>query len=144
MTTSGKGRRSKIIYVDVFLPLINEMYERYGAESLREGDRNILAMFISRLDEAEELGKENERVMKFIKILNKMKKDKKEMKEYEEFSKTERDFFIKGEWHGREEGREETRIETAVKLLRKGIPLAEVQEITELPANKIEQIITLI
>ena len=161
VTTNGTDRRTKIVYVDVYLPLINEKYNIEGSDSLNDGEKKILAMFASYIDKAEELGRGDERVMSFIETLKWLKKNKKAMREYKKLSKDKEDGIIIGESRGREEGiiigeslgrkegiaigesrgREENQIEIAKAMLKDGLDHKTISKYTALSLEQIESII---
>ena len=80
---------------------------------------------------------------KIFSIAEIAKMNKQEIVEYEESLKKYRDLYSVMEtakMEGKMEGKTEEKIEIAIRLLKKGLSIEDVSDITELPQKQIEQI----
>ena len=160
VTKGGEVRRTKIIYIDIYLPILLNKYRNEGPDALTDGERTILTMFTPSIREARKLAKGDEEMLRFIEKLKNFKKDEKVMKDYYKDDDLKDSFIGRGIEIGREEGREEglqkgmqsglqkgreeTQLETAKTMLTDGIPPETVQKYTKLSADKIAHIMTML
>lgn len=138
--SDGVNRRTRIIYVDIYLPRILKKYEEEGQMSLSDSERTILAMFIGREREASKLGKEDETVRRFIRMLKRLKRDREVMEEY---GCVNSEVYASRE-EGKEIGREENKEETAIAMLKDGMSPKTVQKYTKLSDRRIKDIMMML
>ena len=143
-STNGTVRRTKIIYIDIYLPLLLKKYREVGIDNLTEGERIILGMFIGNEEELNKLGRNDETMKRFLVKIKRLMRDKDFMRKYEEESSTVTLSRMQGRELGREEGLEQGLEKTARRMLKDGVPVEKVQLYTNLSKEKIKYISTLL
>lgn len=144
--TNGRLARSKIIVIDIYLPIIYEKYKK--GKALSEEERMILWMFIGNEKEMKKIGGTDMNMKKYIKILKRFLGNKKALEEYYRELEYKESGFLEGKEIGYEQGeeigKEKSQIDTATAMLQDGIPAEKVQKYTNLPLDKIMSIMSLL
>lgn len=148
--SDGKYKRAQKTFVDIYLPNMNRKYKEGGVGVLTKTEREILAMFISKKKEMEELGKEEKIIMDFKERLEWFRENK-ELHQMYSHEQAERDAYREegreegfdcGQREGLEKGRklgiEEKQVSVALSMLDDGMPLEKICRYTDIPLDKLD------
>ena len=83
----------------------------------------------------------NKEVKKAVEVLDEMSRSREERERHEAILKAEFNYNT-SMYNVREEGKKEKQIEIAKRLLKKNMSIEEIQEITDLTKDEIEEIIS--